>query len=247
MVYTMLTPIDQLALERAPTFREAAYHAIKQAILNGSLESGQPLVEERLAEMLQISRTPVREALAILEHEGLIAPVYRRGLFVCKLTREQVIELFTANEAVEPFLARRAAHYASPEQTVALESAIRDGEACAERNDIAGFLRAGRIFHAGIGRAAGNLTLARFVERNEERVDLFLMGYRKAVDVEMMRTSNREHRAIYRAIVQRDPDAAARLSIYHLQSVRERFAALVGDDDRDDALPLDNQTKEPIE
>lgn len=85
------------------------------------------------------------------------------------------------------------------------------------------------------------------MERNEERVDLFLMGYRKAVDVEMMRTSNREHRAIYRAIVQRDPDAAARLSIYHLQSVRERFAALIGDDDRDDSLPLDDQTKEPIE
>lgn len=141
MVYTMLTPIDQLALERAPTFREAAYYAIKQAILNGSLEAGQPLVEERLAEMLQISRTPVREALAILEHEGLIAPVYRRGLFVCKLTREQVIELFTANEAVEPFLARRAAHYASPEQTVALESAICDAKRVRTATTLPGFAR----------------------------------------------------------------------------------------------------------
>jgi len=229
----MLTPVNHRLFEKTPTFREAAYQAIKQAILDGLLEPGQPLIEERLAEMLQISRTPVREALAILEHEGLIAPVYRRGLFVCKLTREQVVELFTANEAVEPFLARRAAHYASPEHIAALDATLQEGEACTARHDIAGFLRAGRRFHAGVGLAAGNRTLAQFVERNEERVDLFLMGYRKAVDAEMMNTSNREHRAIYRAIMQRDPDAAARLAIYHLQSVRERFAALVGDDDDD--------------
>jgi DNA-binding GntR family transcriptional regulator len=225
----MLTPIGNQPVEKTPTFREAAYQAIKQAILAGQIEPGQPLVEERLAMMLQISRTPVREALAILEHEGLIAPIYRRGLFVCKLSREQVIELFTANEAVEPFLARRAAFYATPEQIAALDSAITAGEDCVETGDIAGFLRSGRMFHGGVGMAADNPTLAQFVERNEERVDLFLMSYGKAVDAEMMRASNREHRAIYRAIVERDPDAAARLATYHSQSSRERFAALAND------------------
>ena len=222
----MLSPIDTQSFERAPTFREAAYQAIKQAILAGSLEPGQPLVEERLAAMLQISRTPVREALAILEHEGLIAPIYRRGLFVCRLSRDQVVELFMANEAVEPFLARRAAFYASAEQRAALEQAIEEGEACAERLDVAGFLRSGRLFHGGVGLAAGNPTLAQLVERNEERVDLFLMSYGKAVDGEMMGASNREHRAILQAISERDPDAAARLATYHAQSTRERFAVL---------------------
>jgi DNA-binding GntR family transcriptional regulator len=227
----MLTPIGNQPIEKTPTFREAAYQAIKQAILAGQIEPGQPLVEERLATMLQISRTPVREALAILEHEGLIAPIYRRGLFVCKLSREQVIELFTANEAVEPFLARRAAFYATPEQIAALDAAIIVGENCVESGEIAGFLRSGRMFHAGVGMAADNPTLAQFVERNEERVDLFLMSYGKAVDAEMMSASNREHRAIYRAIVERDPDAAARLATYHSQSSRERFAALANDTD----------------
>jgi len=225
----MLTPIDAQTFEKSPTFRGAAYHAIKQAILAGQLEPGQPLVEEKLAAMLQISRTPVREALAILEHEGLIAPIHRRGLFVCRLSRAQVVELFTASEAVEPFLARRAAFYATPEQRAALDVAIDDGEACVERLDVAGFLRSGRVFHAGVGLAAGNPPLAQFVERNEERVDLFLMSYGKAVDAEMMYSSNREHRAIYGAIIERDPDAAARLATYHAQSTRERFAALAND------------------
>lgn len=232
----MLTPISP-QLERVPTFREAAYEAIKQAILNGQLEPGQPLVEERLAAMLTISRTPVREALAILEHEGLIAPISRRGLFVCKLSRAQVVELFTANEAVEPYLARRAAHYASPEQLAALEAAIESGESCAARGDIAGFLRSGRVFHGGVGLAAGSPTLAQLVERNEERVDLFLMSYGKAVDREMMGASIREHRAIYRAVATRDPDTAARLATYHAQSTRERFAALASDGDEGAGAP----------
>ena len=179
--------------------------------------------------MLQISRTPVREALAILEHEGLIAPIYRRGLFVCRLTREQVIELFTANEAVEPFLARRAAFYATDSDLKRLDDFLSASEACVERRDSAGFLLAGRRFHGGVGHAAGNASLAAFVERNEERVDLFLISYGKQVEPEMMRTSNREHRAILQAISDRDPDAAARLAIYHAQSTRDRFAALAAE------------------
>jgi DNA-binding GntR family transcriptional regulator len=225
----MLTPIDVATIERSVTFREAAYAAIKQAILAGSIEPGQPLIEERLAALLQISRTPVREALAILEHEGLIAPIYRRGLFVCQLTREQVIDLFTANEAVEPFLARRAAFYADDADLERLEACISAGEACVEQRNKAGFLQSGRRFHGAVGRAAGNDALAQFVERNEERVDLFLMSYGKAVDPEMMRASHREHRAILQAISDRDPDAAARLAIYHAQSTRERFAALAAE------------------
>lgn len=229
----MLSPIDVASIERSVTFREAAYGAIKQAILAGSIEPGQSLVEERLAAMLQISRTPVREALAILEHEGLIAPFYRRGLFVCRLTRDQVVELFTANEAVEPFLARRAAFYAGDADLMRLEAHISAGEQCVELRNSAGFLQAGRRFHGAVGQAAGNLTLAGFVERNEERVDLFLMSYGKSVDPEMMHASHREHRAILQAISDRDPDAAARLAIYHAQSTRERFAALAAENPDD--------------
>jgi DNA-binding GntR family transcriptional regulator len=227
----MLEPIVTQNFERSPTFRGAAYQAIKQAILSGQIEPGQPLVEERLAATLQISRTPVREALAILEHEGLIAPIYRRGLFVCELSRDTVIELFTANEAIEPFLARRAAFYAGPEQIAELDATIAAGEACVAERDVAGFLRSGREFHAGVGMAAGNPTLARFVERNEERVDLFLMHYGKAVNPEMMSASVREHRAILQAIADHDPDAAARLAVYHAQSTRERFAVLADEGD----------------
>jgi DNA-binding GntR family transcriptional regulator len=221
-----IQPIQNLLIDRAPTYREVAYGMIKEAILAGQLEPGQPLIEEKLARMLNISRTPVREALAILEHEGLLTSFYKRGLYVHTVGRAEFIELFVANESVEPSMARRAAIVASAEHLAEMELAIADGVRCAENGDSAGFLRSGRTFHRLVGVASGNVPLAQFVERNEERVDLYLMSYGKALGVAEMQASNREHASICQAIGQRDPDGAARLTVYHAQSTRDRWAEL---------------------
>ena len=81
-----IQPVQNLHIDRSPTYREVAYTMIKDAILAGQLEPGQPLIEEKLAGLLKISRTPVREALAILEHEGLLTSFYKRGLYVHSVT-----------------------------------------------------------------------------------------------------------------------------------------------------------------
>ena len=220
---TLLQPI---APTKTPRYRETVYNAIKEAILVGRLEPEQPLIEEQLATALNISRTPVREALAILEHEGLIGPRGGRGLYVRKLTRDEFLEMFTANEMIEPYLARRAARLATETQLEQIKAAIECGRQSAAKMDIPAFLCAGRDFHRCIGLAAGNIPLTQFVVGNEERTDLYLLSYRKNIDMPKMQASNREHAAIYEAITQRDPEAAARLVIYHSQSLRERFASL---------------------
>lgn len=221
-----IQPIQNLQVDRSPTYREVAYTMIKDAILAGQLEPGQPLIEERLAGLLNISRTPVREALAILEHEGLLTSFYRRGLYVHSVTRAEFTALLAANEAVEPAMARRAAISAAEQQLAAMRAAIEAGVRCAEAGDSAGFLRSGRTFHGLVGVASGNPPLARFVERNEERIDLYLMNYGKVLGVAEMQAANREHAAIFEAIGQRDPDGAARLAVYHAQSTRDRWAEL---------------------
>jgi DNA-binding GntR family transcriptional regulator len=223
--------LQPITIAKAPRYREAAYSAIKEAILAGRFAPEQPLIEEQLAAELNISRTPVREALAILEHEGLIGPRGGRGLFVRTLTRAEFIEMFVANETVEPYLARRAALLAVEAQLRAMSEAIQRGLQAAEAIDEAGFLRASRDFHRLVGEAAGNATLAQFVLRNEEHTDMYLLNYGKVVDVTSMRASVREHEAIFAAISQRDPEAAARVAIYHAHSLRERFAILFNSSD----------------
>src|SRR5215212_1954695 len=119
--------VQNLLIDRTPTYREVAYTMIKDAILAGQLEPGQPLVEEKLAGMLNISRTPVREALAILVHEGLLTSFYKRGLYVHTVGRAEFIELFVANESVEPAMARRAAISASTQHLADMDRAIQEG------------------------------------------------------------------------------------------------------------------------
>lgn len=215
-----------LMVDRVPRYREAAYAAIKEAILNGQFEPGRPLIEEQIAAELQISRTPVREALAILQHEQLLSPRGGRGLYVRELTREEFVAMFIANEAVEPYLVRRAARLATAEQLAEIKSAIDRGKEAADHHNIGGALRSGRDFHRLVGVAADNMPLTQFVSGNEERTDLYLLSYEKAVDVPGMRASNREHEAILHALAEGDPEAAVRLVIYHSQSVRERLAML---------------------
>lgn len=223
MGLTLLKPITAVKL---PRFREAAYLAIKEAILSGQIGPHQPLVEEQLASSLQISRTPVREALAILEHEGLIAPRGGRGLYITALSRQEFVAMFVANETVEPYMVRRAALQATPDQFNMFQAAIAQARSAEATQNTALFLHASRDFHRLVGEASGNAPLAAFVLRNEERTDMFLLSVGTNIARTQMETSTNEHAAILAAIIQRDPEAAARLAIYHTQSLRQRFADL---------------------
>ena len=218
--------LPPMVASRTPRFREAAYAAIKDAILLGKLGPNQPLVEESLASMLAISRTPVREALALLEHEGLIGPRGGRGLYVAPVSREEFVAMFVANETVEPFLVRQAARLATTTQLNELAATLVQAEISVGNADVVGFLRTSRTFHRLVGEAAGNVPLTDFVVRNEERADMYLLSTGKAVELHTMQASNREHSAILAAVTQRDPEAAARLAIYHAQSLRVRLGDL---------------------
>jgi DNA-binding GntR family transcriptional regulator len=211
---------------KAPKYREAVYRAIKEAILAGKLAPNQPLIEEQLAASLNISRTPVREALAILQHERFIAARGSRGLFVHRLSRAEFVEMFMANEVIEPYLARRAALLALEDQLRTIGDAIEQAQKAAAAGNMAGFLRASRDFHRAVGEAAGNAILTDFVIANEERADMYLLHAGKSVDAERMEASIREHEAIFEALARRDPEAAERCVIYHAQSLRERLAEL---------------------
>jgi DNA-binding GntR family transcriptional regulator len=227
----MSRSLGPLAISRGPSYQEAAYLAIKEAILSGSLAHGQPLIEEDIAAQLQVSRTPVRAALVILQHEGLIAPRSGRGYHVRQLTREEFVAMFVANEVVEPYLARCAALMATDAQLQAMEAAITQGKQATVTEDIPGILRSGRDFHRSVGVASGNAPLSQFVVSNEERTDLYLLSYETLIDTARMSISNQEHEMIFNAIAQRDPEAAARLVTYHSQSVRARLSSFFNEDE----------------
>lgn len=210
---------------RSARLREATYSAIKSLILSGVFKQETPLAEERLAEMLAISRTPVREALAILEHEHLIEALPYKGLFVAAISVKEFLEMYETLEQIEPELARRAAQNATPADLAAMEQALVAAEA-AIPHDIPSHLKACHEFQRLLGECAGNAHMAAMLLRIEERSDLYLVSSYPTLPAEKMRAAVADRRTIMEAVRRRDSEAAADASRTHARAIRQRWADL---------------------
>src|ERR1700686_3457702 len=121
-------------LEDTSTFADRAYTALKDVILSLDIydRPGEVRLDERrLASDLGISRTPVREAMAQLEREGFVRSVPRRGIYIVRKSRREVIEMITAWAALESMAARLITQGAGPEEIASLRrmfATFEDGE-----------------------------------------------------------------------------------------------------------------------
>ena len=212
---------------RAVRLRELAYQAIKRAILSGAIDSSAPLIEERIGAELNISRTPVREALAILEHEGLLEALPYKGLFVKEISVDSFLKMFEALETVEAALARQAAVSATATDIALMEEALAHAEQCVP-HDVPGHLAACRVFQRQLGECAGNPYLTDFLVGIEERSDLYLISAWRSLPVDNMHAAVRDRRVILNAVRARDPAAAARAAEAHAQAIRVRWRELFG-------------------
>ena len=119
-----LQPIDV-----TPSFKHKAYAALKNAIVAMDIYRNRDdirLDERKLAQDFGISRTPVREAMAQLESEGFVRSVPRRGIYVVRKTRREVIEMITAWAALESMAARLITQTATDEEIAGLAQDVRD-------------------------------------------------------------------------------------------------------------------------
>lgn len=221
--------------------REVAYESIKNAILRGILPPGERLVEERLGEALQLSRTPVREALSILEHEGLIAAIPYKGLVVRPVTLDEFLHMYEALGIIESAIARAAAANAGPADIAAMEGALAEARDAIPA-DVPGHLAACRAFQARLGNCAKNPFLTRLLLSIEERSDMYLVHSRQTLSPDRMQQAIDNRRAILDAVRRHNADAAAAAAIAHGDSIRSRWRDLypdapgdhsddVGDDD----------------
>jgi GntR family transcriptional regulator, rspAB operon transcriptional repressor len=104
----MVDPLKDFVIESPMLIRSQVYEKVKQVILSGSIPPGSQLLEGRLAKQLDVSRTPVREALHVLEMEGFLESFPRIGYRVRQITWEQVVEINEIRAVLEPLAARKA-------------------------------------------------------------------------------------------------------------------------------------------
>jgi DNA-binding GntR family transcriptional regulator len=212
--------------------REVAYEAIKQAILSGQIPPHERLVEERLAEALDISRTPVREALAILEHEGLLEAEPYKGLSVRPVTIDEFLNMYEALGVIEAALARSAAKNAAAADIRRMDAALRQAEEAIPGN-IPEHLASCRKFQAILGSTAESPFLTRMLLGIEERSDMYLIHSGQPLSPENMHAAVDDRRNILERIHAGDPEGAAELSLAHAERIRLRWRQWYPDKRRD--------------
>jgi DNA-binding GntR family transcriptional regulator len=190
---------------------------IRVAILAGNLAPGERLKQEQLAEDMGVSRIPVREALRILEAEGLVETRPGRGSQVVDLTRESASDVLMVRGALEGLAARLAAERVTPEVVSRLRAAVEEGKRASDAGDHGSASDAHTQFHLELGRAGGNSHLRAELEHwpaKPEWIVATLLQSRSEY-------SWLEHEAIVDAVANGDADQAERLTRVHSEHVIE--------------------------
>jgi DNA-binding GntR family transcriptional regulator len=223
------------SLSPAPSMVDQAYRAILDAICDGTLEPGERLTQESVAQKLAVSRQPVGQALLMLKQQKFLVDAGRRGLMVAPLDREFMRWIYELRVGIEPLAAALAATRATPAQVARGDALIQAGQQAVRSGSIAELIDADMKFHMYLYETSGNQL---FVDtmgqlwnhlRRAMREVLEHREYRKAIWT--------EHAHIQRAIAQRDGAAASAMVRAHLSHAAVNVQVTLPDDGRPAVRP----------
>lgn len=214
------------ASKSAPRKADIAYERLKELLLTLQIQPGAPIDERALMRWLSVGRTPLREAIQRLSHEGLIIQVPRRGSWAAPLSITDVQYLIEARRLVEPPAARLAAARITPEEIEQLRTVLERADALVAAGDNAECVRQDQLFHALVAAGTHNPTLARMVEQVNQ--ELLRYWYVSFIWVGGLSSSFTHHHLILDAIARRDGAEAERLMHEHIDLFRERIRGMIG-------------------
>jgi DNA-binding GntR family transcriptional regulator len=203
------------------------YEALMEWLMDGRLEPGATVSIDGTARELDVSPTPVREALARLEHTGLVRRVALKGYRVAPVfTREDFAELMEARLVIEPVNTRLACHRLTPAVLAEIQQSVED-QANSPRGpsfaEFRGYLDADERFHRLIAEHSGNQFMLAAYNALGGQVQRFrLFGGVGITDADQ---AIAEHHAIIEALSAGDPDKAAAAMAEHIEMVRGRTIA----------------------
>ena len=205
------------------TSSDSVYMELRGKILSRELKPAQRLLEVKIANEMGVSRTPVREALRRLANEGLVKIVPNSGARVASPSSHEMDNSYSVREYLENMSVELACRTGMDKRTLErLDGLVRDGDAAYDAGDVDAFLAANNDFHRIIAEAGKNYVLSEYVDNIIQRTNVYIYFYSKFIEAE--NKSSGEHRAILRAIAQRDRIGAQELMKQHLERVHAMFS-----------------------
>lgn len=204
--------------------RDIAYEAIKKKITFLKLKPGDKILDSEIAQELEISRTPVREALLILERDKLVECNKNSGYIVRRLTRKEADEYFEMRELLENYSAKLIIEGTNEKIIKELRSKIEESEQFADNRDLFNTIRCNAEIHEILYRATNSEV---FIETISRLLDKFQWiraislnasnGFQEAID---------DHRSILSALENKDINKLKEVIRMHLDHARKRYSSM---------------------
>lgn len=199
--------------------RDVVFNTLRQAILRGELKPGERLMEINLSNRLGVSRTPVREAIRMLEQEGLVIMIPRKGAQVAQITEQDLNDVLEVRLGLEELAVRFACERITDEELGELERALQRFEKVMNQADLSALAEADVRFHEIIYQATHNQRLVQIINNIREQMYRYRIEYLK--DVESRKQLVEEHYAIWEALKNRDRECAVRHICGHIVNQQE--------------------------
>ena len=207
--------------------REVVFLTLRKSILRGELLPGERLMEISLANKLGVSRTPIREAIRMLEHEGLVVMKPRRGAQVAKITTQELNDVLEVRKSLETLAILKACERMTEEDIAAMRQAERRFESFVadKDSDLTELAEADVAFHDTIYQGTKNRRLIQILANLREQMYRFRIEYLK--DAEMRSSLVTEHIAIIEAVCSRDADKAVKFITEHIDNQQRAINASI--------------------
>ena len=205
------------------TLNERAYKNLLNRILNFKFKPGEKIIEEKLSRQLNVSRTPLREALRRLEKEGFIENISRRGCYVKKMSAEEMLKIYEIREVLEGLGARLASGKISPEKFKELEKIVKEMGDCIKRDDYVKYNERDLKFHKIIISESGNPLLEQIMERFSLQTKSFFINSKTFPSKLKERRALKEYKQIINSLKNGSPVLAEKVARRHIRNAIKNF------------------------
>lgn len=211
-----MTDTLELNMDAYLPLRDVVFHTLREAILKGELKPGERLMELQLASKLGVSRTPIREAIRMLEQEGLAVTIPRKGAEVAKMTEKDMEDVLQIREVLDELAVSLACDNISEEEMQELERNMIRFENSIKSGDLKSLAQTDVEFHDVIYRATGNTKLITMLNNLREQIYRYRVEYLK--DEKAYPVLMKEHRAIVAALKRRDKAKVTEAMKVHVEN-----------------------------
>lgn len=207
-------------MENIP-LKEKVYKTLRYDILTGKIPGGTRITESSIASRLNVSRTPVREALQRLTQEKLIISLPRAGYIIEDMSNDDIQDLFSARFDIEALVTCKAAEYITQDELEMMAKNLEKAKACIKANDLKKMTSLDIEFHSIIYKASRSKTFFRICKNLSDLTMKYRHGLNLRADIWNVAIEN--HMAIYEALLAKDKDKAARAVALHAEQVKSQL------------------------